>query len=128
MTFLSTSASREIRFKELIGGDFVEIRRYIFSRGARFGELFTPRRRQGDGLSHMCGSWSFTTTTTGAIISFTVSTYPAIVKVEFYDARTLNLLRSAYYHLEDRTDHTAFFPIPPGDYIVKVFTVNQYSP
>jgi hypothetical protein len=127
MKFLSTSASREIRFKELIGGNFVEISN-IYSIEAHGLENFHTTEDEGDGLFPYVRSWSFTTTTTGAIISFTVSTYPAIVKVEFYDARTLNLLRSAYYHLEDRTDHTTFFPIPPGDYIVKVFTINQYSP
>ncbi len=124
MTFLSTSASREIIFKELIEGNFVEVRN-IYSVEAHgleapfftgFGDIFSYVR-----------NWSFITTSTGAIINFTVSSYPAIVKVEFYDARTLNLLKSAYYHLEDRTDYTTFFPIPPGDYIVKVFTINQYN-
>jgi len=124
MKFLSTSASREIIFKELIGGDFVEISN-IYSVEAHGLENFIT---EGNDIFPYVRNWSFITTNTGAIINFTVSTYPAIVKVEFYDARTLNLLRSAYYHLEDRTDHTTFFPIPPGDYIVKVFTINQYSP
>jgi hypothetical protein len=124
ITFLSTSASREIIFKELIGRDFVEIGD-IDSVEAHGLETLLP----GDAdVFPYVRNWSFTTTSTGAIIDFTVSTYPAIVKVEFYDARTLNLLKSAYYHLEDRTDYTTFFPIPPGDYIVKVFTVHQYNP
>jgi hypothetical protein len=124
MTFLSTSASREIRFKELIGGNFVEVSN-VYSVEAHGLETLIL----GDsGLFPYVQNWSFITTSTGAIISFTVSTYPAVVKVEFYDSRTLNLIKSAYYHLEDRNDHTTFFPIPPGDYIVKVFTINQYNP
>jgi hypothetical protein len=125
MTFLSTSASREIIFKELISGNFVEISG-INSIEAHGLETFLTT--EGSDIFPYVRNWSFITTSTGAIINFTVSTYPAIVKVEFYDARTLNLLKSAYYHLEDRIDHTTFFPILPGDYIVKVFTINQYNP
>jgi hypothetical protein len=124
ITFLSTSASRKIIFKELFGGNLVEIND-ISSIEAHGLETILIG---GIDIYPYVQNWSFITTSTGAIIDFTVSTYPAIVKVEFYDARTLNLLKSAYYHLEDRTDHTTFFPIPPGDYIVKVFTVNQYNP
>ena len=125
ITFLSTSASREIIFKELTGGNFVEISNISSIEAHGLENLTTGG---GSDIYPYVQNWSFITTSTGAIINFTVSTYPAIVKVEFYDARTLNILKSAYYHLEDRTDHTTFFPIPPGDYIVKVFTINQYNP
>jgi hypothetical protein len=70
-------------------------------------------------------NWNITFTNTGAFLNILVSSYPAIVKVEFYDARTLNLLKTAYFHLEDRSDLTTFFPIPQGEYIVKVYTINQ---
>jgi hypothetical protein len=73
-------------------------------------------------------NWNITFTRTGAFLNILVSSYPAVVKVEFYDARTLNLLKSAYFHLEDRSDLTTFFPLTQGEYIVKVFTVNQHNP
>ncbi len=72
-------------------------------------------------------NWDITFTRTGAFFNISVSSYPAVVKVEFYDARTLNLLKSAYFHLEDRSDFKTFFPISQGEYIVKVFTVNPYN-
>jgi hypothetical protein len=125
MKFLSTSASREIIFKELISGALIEVRNIYSVEAHGLENFFTA---EGNDIFPYVRNWSFVTTSTGAIINFTVSTYPAIVKVEFYDARTLNLLKSAFYHLDDRTDYTTFFPIPPGDYIVKVFTINQYRP
>jgi hypothetical protein len=70
-------------------------------------------------------NWNITFTSTGAFLNILVSSYPAVVKVEFYDARTLNLLKSAYFHLENISNFTTFFPISQGEYIVTVFTVNQ---
>jgi hypothetical protein len=72
-------------------------------------------------------NWNITFTSTGAFLNILVSSYPAVVKVEFYDARTLNLLKGAYFHLEDRSNITTFFPLSQGDYIAKVFTINQHN-